>query len=270
MTAQPQRIEAADDVPTDDQGPEQLFTCAKHGDFTGRKAFVRLGERRWDFDPTCPTCDGEAAAAKRREQLEREDRERQVREEARFAALGIPKRFRGCTLDNYEVTEGKEQERALRTVSLYCERFDTRQKVGGGLILLGRPGTGKSHLMCALALQLSSRCQPLYTDVLTIVGAIKGSWSKSAKEDEAAVISRFVAPDLLLIDEIGVQYGTDAERAMLHRIIDLRYQQLKPTIVAGNVNLDGLKAYIGERAVSRLQDNGGVVINFSWSDYRQR
>ncbi len=268
MATQPLPTEA--EAPREECGPEQPFNCARHGSFIGRVSYVWVGGRRLDFDPSCATCEAEDEARRRHEQAQREADETRRRTEARMVALGVPVRFRGATFDNYEAPAGSDQAKVLRTVRLYCERFDTRRKVGSGLMLIGRPGTGKTHLLCAAALALHGRCQPLYTDAWSMIAAIKASWARSAKEDEASVIARFVAPDLLLIDEIGVQYGTDAERALLHRVIDLRYQQLKPTIAAGNVDLNGMKAYLGERAVSRLQDGDGVVLTFGWDDYRTR
>lgn len=37
----------------------------------------------------------------------------------------------------------------------------------------------------------------------------------------------------------------------------------------GNVDVEGLKAYLGERAVDRLRENGGRVLIFDWQSHRR-
>ncbi|MNJ56206.1 DNA replication protein DnaC [compost metagenome] len=74
--------------------------------------------------------------------------------------------------------------------------------------------------------------------------------------------------DLLVIDEIGCQKGSEYELGLLHNIIDRRYQAVLPTVLISNLDPDGLKAYIGDRALDRLRQNGGKVVGFTWSSMR--
>ncbi|CAH0649884.1 DNA replication protein DnaC [Pseudomonas sp. Nvir] len=74
--------------------------------------------------------------------------------------------------------------------------------------------------------------------------------------------------DLLVIDEIGAQKGSEYELGLLHSIIDRRYQSVLPTVVISNLNADGLKSYIGDRALDRLRQNGGQQVGFTWESKR--
>ena len=76
--------------------------------------------------------------------------------------------------------------------------------------------------------------------------------------------------DLLIIDEVGAQAGTDSERGHLLEVIDLRYQAELPTIVISNCGRDGLTHSLGERAVDRLRDHGGLLCVFDWPRYRKK
>ena len=76
------------------------------------------------------------------------------------------------------------------------------------------------------------------------------------------------SPDLLILDEVGVQFGSDAEKLILFEIINTRYQDMKPTILISNLTLVELGKYIGERVVDRMREGGGAILSFDWDSYR--
>ena len=65
--------------------------------------------------------------------------------------------------------------------------------------------------------------------------------------------------DLLVIDEVGIQFATEAERQILYKIIDYRYNRFKPTFILSNYTLESIDktktsiSYVlGQRIMSRL------------------
>ena len=73
---------------------------------------------------------------------------------------------------------------------------------------------------------------------------------------------------LLIIDEIGIQFGSDTEKLLISEIIDNRYQNLLPTVLISNLDLAGIKSCIGERSYDRLREDGGKVVAFNWDSHR--
>jgi DNA replication protein DnaC len=183
-------------------------------------------------------------------------------------ATGIPARFIACGFDDYEAgTPG--QVAALRTAKGYADLFGEAKADGTGLVFLGGVGTGKTHLACAIANTIRERGNSvLYSTARHAVGAIKDSWRQGSPYSEHETARRFVSPDLLVLDEIGVQFGTDTERLLLFDIIDGRYREMRPTIVISNLGLAEMEQVVGLRVVDRLRENGQLV-QFLWPSHRR-
>ncbi len=180
-------------------------------------------------------------------------------------------RFKTMTLDGYEVYD-KAQEKALSVCHEFVENFSVHLESGTWLTMLGGCGTGKGHLAAAICNALIERSQTscLYQKYYELIRRIKASWNKNATESEGDILSAMRDVDLLVLDEIGVQFNTPAERLILYAVLDHRYEWCRPTIITSNLTLKQLNKVVGERLISRLADKGNLVIGFTWADYRQR
>src|SRR5260370_23852841 len=73
-----------------------------------------------------------------------------------IAAAGIPDRYRDCRLANFKVTSGSAAERsplhqAFGVAQRYANDFLTPQGFArSGLLFIGPPGAGKTHLAVAV------------------------------------------------------------------------------------------------------------------------
>ena len=88
--------------------------------------------------------------------------------------------------------------------------------------------------------------------------------AQTRKKTESQVLSILFSVPLLVIDEIGVQYGTDSEQNILFDVMDRRYRDMMPTILLANLKLKrekpedpaGLREVLGERIYDRLTETG--------------
>lgn len=192
---------------------------------------------------------------------------------AMMGRAAIPPRFVNRSLRNYAAdTDG--QKRALSVCQRYAATF---AKPGGAkengtcLILAGNPGTGKTHLAAGVAnYLLENGSTAIYSTAMAAIRAIRETWQNKTGKTESQVIQDFVKPDLLILDEIGVQHGTEAEKLHLFDLINARYEAVKPTLIISNLELEAVEQFVGERAFDRLREGGGKAVSFDWSSSRKR
>lgn len=243
---------------------KQLAECAEHGEYAAIISKHREGPSG------CPKC----ADIRQREQ----DDADQLAQQAKFAAerlerkLGnamIPKRFLGKAFSDY-LAESPKQRKALDTCQEYADNFRAHFEAGRCLLLLGKPGTGKTHLAAAIAGQVmvQSAATAVYRTVGGILQHIKGSYDSRSEYSEAEAYASLVEPSLLVIDEVGATKPTEFEQATLFAIINGRYEEQRPTIVVSNLMPKELPAVLGERCVDRLREGGGIGLVFDWASAR--
>lgn len=210
----------------------------------------------------CPACmDDELAQIK--------SRIRAIRVADLLDEAGIARRFESCEFENYQpVNQGAE--RNLAGCRHYAENWPQILKAGKGLVMTGNCGTGKNHLAVSMAKSIirDHLAKVEITDVMRLTRAVKSTWRHNAEMTEEDVIERFASLDLLIIDEVGVQFGSPTEMTILQEIINARYESILPTILISNLTFEQLKETIGERIVDRVTDGGRNRLAFGWGSFR--
>lgn len=236
--------------------------CEKHG------AWSRELPEFLAAKASCADCGAEAIQAKH-EKLERDRQQAAAaRRVADLEKRGVGLRHLDKTFDTF-VADNKEQRIALDACRSLTDAVLANKTRIPSLILSGGPGTGKTHLTCAMIQRLyDAGSDATKSNVLEIVRDIKATWRKGSEDDEDDVIRWYASRDLLVIDEIGVQFGSDTERMFVFDIINRRYEGCRPTVLITNLDLDGLRAEIGERVLDRLREDGGRMLSFTGKSWR--
>ncbi|AAQ54961.1 DnaC-like protein [Burkholderia phage Bcep22] len=243
--------------------------CEKHGAYTERGGSL-TGELHKAMWFGCPQCSREKREQEELEARAREERVRQERIEARLNASGIPLAFRDRTFENF-VAETDEQRYALDVARSFAENFWTKHLPAGDFLIFGgNPGTGKSHLALAIQQYVMRHSTAMYLDAMALIRRVRATWRRDAPQSEEEVLHTLgFTVDLLAIDEIGVQRGTDDEQAIVFEIINRRYRDLRPTILMTNLNGAGLKDFLGARTMDRLYERG-TMLPFMWPSHRRK
>lgn len=239
--------------------------CKIHGDY--ESTGIRWTDREvWSPCTQCLDIANKAIVAEGAQRAEIDRRERQLKNA--FGCASIPRRYENKTFDTY-FADTEPKRRALAICREFAEQFEVNEQHGPSLILCGRPGTGKTHLACSIAdFLIRNGKSAVFTHAFDAVRTIKATWSRKSEITEAEAIRSFINPDLLILDEIGVQFGSEAEMLFLFEIINGRYEAIKPTIILSNLPIGELKSFIGERVVDRLREGGGKYIALDWESFR--
>lgn len=240
------------------------FNCEKHG-----KRLVSVFKGK---TAQCDLCQKEAEELEKQMTLEKERLAKihyqQKAIETRFNASLIPPRFQQHSFESY-IAKNDLQEKNKKAMQDYAINFEENYKKGNSVILSGNVGTGKTHLACAVGNYIIQNLNKtaLFLNAIDAFSKVKATYSKKSETSEIDAINQFAEIDLLILDEFGVQVGSETEKLILFRIINRRYEYLKPTILITNLSVAEIKKF-EERIFDRLKDNG-ILLNFTGESNRK-
>ena len=228
-------------------------------------------ENKCDLHPSeflpCCVCD-EHKEYRKQNEIRRKEKEKQMIE-SRFESIGLGDRYKKCSFENYKASCECASEIMLMCLR-YAETFRERRRDGDCLALLGNLGTGKNHLAAAICRVVhSAGYTVVHTTTMRMIRYVRRAY-QSSDISEQDQIDSLVVPDLLVLDEIGVNRGTDDELVLLSDVICSRIENYKPVILVSNLSLTDLAKYVGDRVIDRLYDGNSNVLCFTWESYRRR
>ncbi len=138
--------------------------------------------------------------------------------------------------------------------------------------MIGNPGTGKDHLLCALMWYAILRYgfSVEWQNGMELSSRMRDRIGEDDAEPEERIIKRLVKPHILVFSDPVPPKGEVGryQAEILYSIIDQRYRAMKPTWVSANVyGGDDARNKIADNIVDRLRHDS-LVINCDWESYR--
>ena len=148
---------------------------------------------------------------------------------------------------NFENDDGRAPQ--MRYAHRYVEQWQTMRAENLGLLLWGGVGTGKSFLAGCIANALMEQEVPVrMTNFARIMNELNNSFS-----GRNAVVDRLCRYPLLIIDDFGMERGTEYALEQVYNIVDSRYRSQKPLIVTTNLPLNEIR-HPQDTAHARIYD----------------
>lgn len=199
------------------------------------------------------------------------DQQRQERWETLVKRLGGA--YRDCWLENYQLYDdpavAQRQKAVVSALAKYVCNMPAEIRAGRGVVLFGPSGTGKDHLLTALARAAILECGERVRWVRGSAFCIE-SRQAMGLDAEGNLIARYSLARILYISDPLPPVGglTPHQSAMLYEILDERNRQQRPTWTSLNVaNRGDADGRLGAANVDRILDRA-LSLELTWPSYR--
>ncbi len=146
----------------------------------------------------------------------------------------IPANYRNDKFDNFDNRGSKELAQIQHMLMGYCREFPNSEP--RGLVFIGEPGCGKTHLAVAVLQRLiENGFEGVFMDYQNLLDRIRASYDPMSGESPREAYSVALEAEVLLLDDLGAHRVTDWVEDTITSIFTHRCNEQKATIVTTNL-----------------------------------
>jgi DNA replication protein DnaC len=228
--------------------------------------------------PACTVCDDSGWKTNEVEGVSRVSRcdcWRQATAERASSSARIPPRYRKCDLENFQDLNDS-LFLARRAAQRFAGAFPVVDK---GLLLVGRPGVGKTHLAIGCLKLVIERIgvRGLFFDTRELLRKLRETYDPVSQATEASVLRPILDAELLVLDDLGAEKTSEWVEETLNLVVNTRYNHRRPTVFTTNYPIkapedakhaETLIERVGFRMQSRLYEMCDLL-ELEGPDYRE-
>ena len=247
-------------------------TRLEPGDYTGEDGLLYCGKCRTpkQFRMDVPPLEGRLLPHPCRCEQERLDRAAAEQEARRHRQTVSDLKRRGFTdpaMREWTFANDNGKCPQMKHARFYVEHWDTMQEENIGYLLWGGVGTGKSYFAgCIANALMEQEVAVRMTNFALILNDLTVSF-----EGRNDYIARLCRAPLLVLDDFGMERGTEYGLEQVYNVIDSRYRSRRPLIVTTNLSLQDLQ-HPQDTAHARIYDRlleMCAPIRFSGENFRK-
>ena len=166
--------------------------------------------------------------------------------------LNLPKRLWSWTFETFTVFDEPEPPQGRGSnQAAYAAASAFAEAPRGWLLLTGPVGTGKTHLLAAIAHVCLAQQRPVaFATAPDLLDALRDGYA-DATFDYPTRLNHLCTIEVLLLDDLGTEKPTEWAQEKLFQLLNARYNAGLPTVVATNLPLRALAPRLRSRLTDR-------------------
>ena len=165
---------------------------------------------------------------------------------------------------------GISPKKRMGEIAQFCKDYaDDFSLKSPSLFMHGATGLGKTHISLAVANTVTDKGMGVvYSSAPNLFGELEREHFSKQNPNERSFEKELLETDLLIIDDLGVEFSTQFTVSCVYNIINSRLLSGKPTIISTNLTPAELEDKYTQRITSRIIGSY-ISLKFIGRDIRQ-